>query len=250
MGTGPGDLAAGVRAALASEPRLAAALAAIEVAADAGSAVTLEGELSSVAEKRVALERAAAVPGVVGIVDRLHVRPAVRMTDEEILRLVLDALVGEPAFQGIRIQGGSGGWHPGPPDLAGVRGEIDVEVAEGVVTLNGSLRGLDEKRLAGVLAWWVPGSRDVINGIAVDPPEDDSDEAIVEAVRLALEKDHLVDAGQVTVVARNAVVTLRGYLRDEHERHMVEADAWYVFAVDDVIDEIEIREAGGAAGRA
>ena len=128
----------------------------------------------------------------------------------------------------------------------GFRGEIDVEVADGVVTLNGSLRGLDDKRLAGVLAWWVPGSRDVINGIAVEPPEDDSDAAIVEAVRLALEKDRLVDAGQVRVAAQDAVVTLRGYLREEHERHMAESDAWFVFGVDDVVNEIELPTPGSA----
>ena len=36
--------------------------------------------------------------------------------------------------------------------------------------LNGRMPGLASKRLAGVLAWWVPGARDVVNGIAVEPP--------------------------------------------------------------------------------
>ncbi len=234
------DLASQVRQALAAEPRLAEEAAAIGVAAGPDTVVTLEGEVASVARKRIALERAAAIDGVVGLVDRLRVRPAARMSDEEILRLVVDALVGEPAFQAIRVRGGTGDWHAGPPDLAGLRREVDVEVADGVVTLNGSVRGLDEKRLAGVLAWWVPGSRDVINGIAVEPPEDDSDAAIIEAVRLALEKDRLVDAGQVRVTAQDAVVTLRGYLREDHERHMAESDAWFVFGIDDVVDEIRL----------
>jgi osmotically-inducible protein OsmY len=44
--------------------------------------------------------------------------------------------------------------------------------------------------------------------------------------------------------AADAVVTLRGYLRDDHERHMAQANAWYVFAVDDVVNEIEVREPG------
>lgn len=234
------DLEARVRGALAAEPRLAEAIAAIGVEAAPGDAVVLAGEIGSVGEKRIALERAAAVEGVAGIVDRLRVWPAVPMPDEEVLRLVVDALVGEPAFAGIRVLGGTGGWRPGPPDPAGMRGEIDVEVAEGVVTLNGCVPGLDDKRLAGVLAWWVPGSRDVVNGIAVEPPEEDGDAAIVEAVRLALEKDRLVDAGQVRVSARAGVVTLQGYLRDEHERHMAESDAWFVLGVDDVVDEIEV----------
>ncbi len=162
------------------------------------------------------------------------------MSDEEVLRSVLDALVGEAAFQAIRVRGGTGSWHAPPPELMGFRGEIDVEVIDGVVTLNGRLGGLHDKRLAGVLAWWVPGIRDVINGIAVEPAEDDSDAAIVEAVRLVLEKDRLLDAGQVRVTAQDAVVTLRGYLNEEHERHMAESDAWFVFGVDDEVNEIEL----------
>lgn len=239
-GGGGVNLASGVRRALAAEQRLAEDAAVIGVAAGPDAVVTLEGEVASVARKRIALERAASLDGVVGIVDRLRVRPAATMSDEQILRLVLDALVGEPAFQAIRVRGGTGDWHAPPPELMGFRGEIDVEVADGVVTLNGRVGGLDEKRFVGVLAWWVPGSRDVINGIAVEPPEDDGDAAIVEAVRLALEKDRLVDAGQVRVTALHAVVSLRGYLREEHERHMAESDAWFVFGVNDVVNEIEL----------
>ena len=48
-------------------------------------------------------------------------------------------------------------------------GRLDIEVVDGVVTLNGSVPGLESKRLAGVIAWWIPGTRDVINGIVVDP---------------------------------------------------------------------------------
>jgi osmotically-inducible protein OsmY len=238
----PQETVGRVRQALRGEERLADAAERISVEAAAGSAVVLEAEVASVAEKRIALERAAAVPGVLGIVDRIRVRAAVPMPDEEVLRLVLDALVGEPAFQGIRVRGGVD-WQPAPPDVADVRGEIDVGVADGVVTLNGSVPGLDDKRLAGVLAWWVPGSRDVVNGIAVEPPEEDGDQAIADAVRLALEKDHLLDAAQVRVDVRDAVVTLHGLLRDEHERHMAESDAWFVFAVDDVVNEIETEPA-------
>jgi hypothetical protein len=40
-----------------------------------------------------------------------------------------------------------------------------------------------------LLAWWVPGSRDVVNGIAVEPPEEDAPIRIEEAVRIALDKD-------------------------------------------------------------
>ena len=91
-----------------------------------------------------------------------------------------------------------------------------------------------------MLAWWVPGSRDVINGLAVEPPEEDNDEAIADAVRLALEKDPFVDAGQVRIGVRQAVVTLQGLVPSEAEREMAELDAWYVFGVDGVDNRIEV----------
>ena len=62
---------------------------------------------------------------------------------------------------------------------------INVEVANGVVTLNGEVPSLTHKRLVGVLAWWVPGSRDVINGLEEVPPEQDNDDELIDAVHVA-----------------------------------------------------------------
>lgn len=88
------------------------------------------------------------------------------------------------------------------------RCSIDVAVGDGVVTLNGQVTSLSQKRLAGVLAWWVPGSRDVINGIEVTPIQEDSDDELTEAIKLVLEKDPLVNASLVRIRTRNAMVTL------------------------------------------
>ena len=229
-----------VRAALLSEPRVDPH--AHRIALDfADGVLTLEGEVGDVAAKKLALECAAAIPGVTGIVDRLRVAPAERMGDGQVRELVRDALLQEPAFADFGLRECiKGAWRPvrAPPQP---RGAIDVEVADGVVTLNGRVPGLDDKRLAGVLAWWVPGSRDVINGLAVEPPEEDSDDAIAEAVRLALEKDPFVDAGQIRVGVRRATVTLTGLVPTESERDMAEFDAWYVFGVDKVANRIEVR---------
>lgn len=122
-----------------------------------------------------------------------------------------------------------------------VSGKITVSVADGVVTLDGDLPGLAQKRLAGVLAWWVPGARDVVNGIGVTPPEADDDEQMTDAVRTALEKDPFVNADQISVTTRNAVVTLHGIVPTPSERDMAEYDAWYVFGVDKVRNDIDVR---------
>ena len=111
---------------------------------------------------------------------------------------------------------------------------------EGVVTLDGEVPGLGHKRLADALVWWVPGSRDVINGLGVAPPEEDSDAEITDAVRLVLEKDPFVNPDQIRVTTSNATVTLDGLVPTESERDMAEHDAWYVFGVENVLNRIAI----------
>ncbi len=232
---------AGVRAALASEPRLADCHSRIS-ASFADDALILEGDVPSVAAKKLALRRAAALDAVTGIVDRLRVTPAQAMGDGEIRILLRDAFLQEPAFMECMLieVTGSGAETTRDPALS-PRGRIEFSVSEGVVTLNGEVPGLGHKRLAGVLAWWVPGSRDVINGLAESPPEEDNDDEITDAVRIALEKDPFVNAGQVRTTTRESVVTLRGQVPTDSERNMAEADAWYVFGVNGVINELEVR---------
>jgi len=235
-----------VRSALRSEPRIAAGSDGIRMDF-ADGVLTLEGEVGTIAGKRLALERSAALEPVRAIVDRLRVRPAVAMGDREIADHMRDALLQEPAFADCAITIIRGAARDVIRDPDRRVGSIEVAVADGVITLNGQLVSLGRKRLAGVLAWWVPGSRDVVNGIAVVPDEEDSPDAIEEAVRLALEKDAFVDATQVRVGVRHAVVRLTGTVPSESERDMAEFDAWYVFAVDNVVNEITVRAAD--AGR-
>ena len=99
---------------------------------------------------------------------------------------------------------------------------------------------MTSKRLAGVMAWWVPGVRDVVNGIEVEPPEEDSPDMIEEAVRVALEKDPLVNASQIRVGVRNTWVRLTGAVAANAEREAAERDAWCILGVDNVLNEIEV----------
>lgn len=240
METTPEDLTQSVREALEREPRVDASHHPIRVWLDRGDLV-MEGEVEDVAAKKLALERAASLPGVEHIIDRLRVRPAQRMDDGELLRHVRDALMGEPALQhiGLRVRDGAERrvLRTGAP---GARGCIEVRVEDGVVTLDGEVSGLAHKRLAGVLAWWVPGARDVVNGIGVDPREQDSDAELMEAVRVALEKDPLVDPGSIQIAVRDRVVTLTGAVGSEAQRDMAEMDAWYVWAVDRVDNQLKV----------
>jgi osmotically-inducible protein OsmY len=228
-----------VRAALGAELRIDLGHHPIALGFEDG-ALTMEGEVGTVAAKKLALERAAAVKGVRNVVDRLRVAPSRRMGDAEIRDHVGDALLFEPALArcAVRVRSGRQVRPLREPD--GAAGSITVSVDDGVATLDGEAPGLAHKRLAGVLAWWVPGTRDVVNGLEVVPPEPDDDGEICDAVRVALEKDPLVDAGRIQVGARRSVVTLGGVVPSEPEREMAEQDAWCVFGVDEVVNRIAV----------
>jgi hypothetical protein len=227
--------------AIRREPRVGPHFKPGMIEVDAEGTATIEAEVDNVAIKRLVLERLAATPGVSAVIDRLLVKPAMAMSDDGILDHLRKAYYEEPAFRQLKLREREGGELRLVRDaLPEASGDIEIEVKQGVVILNGSVPSLASKRLAGVLAWWVPGSRDVINGIVVDPPEDDAPIQIEEAVRIVLEKDPLVDASQIRVGVRARTVRLTGLVRSETARDAAEWDAWYVFGVDDVINEIAV----------
>jgi osmotically-inducible protein OsmY len=202
--------------------------------------LTMEGEVEHIMAKKRALEVAAALPGVAGIVDRLRVAPAETMEDGEVRDHVCNALLTENLLASHSLRAIIKGEPEVVRDVEGGDGRIDVEVKGGIVALNGTVSSLSAQRLAGVLAWWVPGSRDVINGLEISPVEDDTDDEVVDAVRLALEKDPFVDASQVRISCSGYIVTLEGIVKSDSQRQMAEADAWYVFRVDRVVNRLQV----------
>src|SRR3990167_5898595 len=128
-----------------------------------GDAILMEGVVDRIALKKRALLIAMGIPGTSGVVDRLRVKPAKEMGDKEIKNHICDAFLEEQTLNSIKF---------------------DVEVNNGIVDIEGAVPSLSHKRLAGVLAWWVPGTQDVINSLEVNPPEEDSDDEIKDAVIL------------------------------------------------------------------
>lgn len=230
-----------VRAALEREPRINLHRFPIRIDFVEGG-VILEGEVEHVGAKKLALELAAATEGVRGVVDRLRVAPAERRGDGAIRDSFATYLLREPELRNctirVLVKGEAKTLREVPGDA---EGEIEVAVEDGVITLEGRVISLSHKRLVGVLAWWTRGCRDVVNSLDVQPPEEDNDDEVVDALRLVLELDPLVRADQIRVRCRNFVVTLEGYVRTEEERRQAERDAWCLFAVDDVINRIEVR---------
>jgi osmotically-inducible protein OsmY len=100
-----------VSAALAYDPRISFHKHPLKITLDPDGVLILEGELENIAAKKLALEHAAAVDGVIGVVDLLRIRPSTAMGDGELRDHVRDALLEETALDkcGIRMMN-SGRW--------------------------------------------------------------------------------------------------------------------------------------------
>lgn len=186
----------------------------------------IEGTVERVSQKKRALLKAMELAGAVGVIDRLKVRPASAMSDDEIMKHMTDAIEEEPTLRPYGVK---------------------VEVKDGIIDLEGEVWSLSHKRLAGVLAWWIPGATDVINSIEVVPPEEDSDDEVVDALRLVFEKDRLVNASSIRPTASNWVVTLNGIACSDIEKEAAEDDAWYIWGVNEVVNNIKVET--GAHGK-
>ena len=183
------------------------------------NAILMEGVVDRIAHKKRALLIAMGIPGTSGVVDRLRVRPAKEMGDKEIKNHIYDAFLEEQTLNSIKF---------------------DVEVNNGIVDIEGAVPSLSHKRLAGVLAWWVPGTQDVINSLEVNPPEEDSDDEITDAVMLTLEKDKLVNHSNIKAITKNWVVTLDGVVHSEAAKNAAEDDTWYVWGVNGVVNKLKV----------
>jgi len=184
-----------------------------------GDALLIEGTVGGIRQKKRALLIALSLEGISGVIDRLRVLPASHMGDREIAAHIGDAFTQEPMLNSSKIT---------------------LEVSNGEVDIEGKVSSLTHKRLAGVLAWWVPGVAEVINSLEVEHPEEDRANEVTDALRIVLEKDRLVDESSIKVTTEDWVVRLSGAVKSEEQREAAENDAWYVWGVNDVINELEV----------
>ncbi|MBI3285402.1 MAG: BON domain-containing protein [Burkholderiales bacterium] len=204
--------------------------------------LALEGEVPDIACKKRAIAMARSISGANGLLDQLRVDPGEHAGDGAVRDAVCGRIMQHVDFQNCSV----GVWVKGQletlREIAGdTSGALLVAVADGVVSLSGQVISLSHKRLAGVLAWWSRGCRDVVNELAVMPSEEDNDDEVSDALRLVLESDPFVHASQILISTKDQVVTLEGVVASETERKRIEQDAWYLFAVDDVINRMQVR---------
>jgi len=209
---------------------------------NADGVVRLEGDVPDIAAKKLALELAASVPGVRGVVDRLRVIPGERRGDGAIRDSLAKFLLQEPEVRNCTLQFRAKGrtevLRKIEQDGAG---EIEFSVTEGVIVLEGHVISQSHRRFAGVLAWWTPGTRDVVNALAVIPEYEDRDDEVTEVLCLVLEADPMVqEPEQIRPSCRNFVVTLEGSVPTDQQRERAELDAWYLSGVDRVINRLAV----------
>lgn len=232
-----------VRAMLEREPRINVHRWPVRLDITDDKVVILEGDVGDVAAKKLALEIAGTTPGVRGVVDRLHVAPAEPRGDGEILAALAAVLQENRELKNCTLRAMKKGETETLQEIrdADASGDILVSVGDGVVTLDGWVISLSHKRLAGVLAWWVPGCRDVVDALEVVPAEADNDDEVADALSLVLEMDPMIPRPeQIRATCHDYVVTLEGLVATPTEKARAEQDAWCLFAVDRVINKLAV----------
>lgn len=230
-----------VRAAFEAEPRINIHRYPVRLSFN-DDVLTLDGDVEHIAAKRLAFALAHKVCGDAGVLDRLRVTRLTARGDGEILDGLSQALLREPDLKNCSLRKRDKGrvetLHEASGDDAS--GDITFSVADGVITLEGHVISLSHRRIAEVLAWWVPGCRLVHDRLTVVPPEEDNDGELADAIRLVLELDVLVHADQIGVTVSERTVTLSGMVARADERHRAELDAWYVPGVREVFNRLAL----------
>lgn len=193
----------------------------------------LEGEVANIIVKRKARRIAMQLSGLADIEDRLRLRPGERRAGKALQDAAVDALSQEQAFLYVTVGHGQ-------PRQA-VEQWIGVSAVDCLVRLDGQLGSLSHRRLAEVIAWWVPGCCDVHNHLRVKPAEKDNDDEISDAVRMVLEKDPMLHAETLGVHTHNREVTLSGSVHSDEQRRMAIYDCWYVPGVHGVHDRLRVQ---------
>ncbi len=166
--------------------------------------VTLSGSVDNILAKDRAVKIARTVKGVRAVVNNIEVDTPDR-PDSKIKREVKNALLNDPATDSY---------------------EVSVTVANGYVTLDGTVDSFQEKKLAAHVTKGVKGVKEVVNDLEIDYPEERADFEIRQDIVRNLEFDVRVDDGLIDVKVDDGNVTLSGTVGSADEHYLAVTDAW------------------------
>jgi hypothetical protein len=200
-----------------------------------GDPPALSGEAPDVMVKRRAVRLAhQATPGLT-LSDHIQVYADPQPTDGTLMRRALDLISRHRAFLYISVTA----WDP--QSSSELTDWVGIAVRDGAITLHGRVNSLTHRRLAEVLVWRLPGCRDVLNRLHVEPPQQDTDGEITDAVEQALGIVLGPGAKRVKVTTRDQQVVLSGTVDHEHRRRMALEVSWSVPGVHWVHDDLSVR---------
>ncbi|MEJ2724021.1 MAG: BON domain-containing protein, partial [Deltaproteobacteria bacterium] len=126
---------------------------------------------------------------------------------------------------------------------------IDVEAADGHVTLRGSVRSAYQKRFASRDAQDVVGVVRVTNLLSV-ATERREDQTVRDDIRFALDADSTLRGLNIVIRVKGGIVTLYGDVNTFHEKEHAADVASRVLGVRDVINNITVNKIIKHSGRA
>jgi len=202
----------------------------ISVAVDVG-VVTLTGTVDAWVLSRLAQRKALSIRGVSDVHNRIDVKPKRQRTDDEIRRLVQRRLAA---------------------DLYVDASQIEVNVKNGTVTLQGVVGTAAEKRRAVESAWMFSVNNVDAQALEIDLREKDrmrrttayiplSDETIRQAVTDALALDPRVNAYSIDTTVADGLVTLTGVVETLYDKKVAGTDVLNTTGVWRVENKLTLR---------
>jgi osmotically-inducible protein OsmY len=183
-------------------------------------AVSLLGNVTTLAAKRAAERDAKNTLGVRRVINHLKVRPSDWPGDAAVTRAAKEALRRDAVLSDLKLRASS---------------------HFGKVYLNGAVNTHFEKHRAEVVIANVPGALGIVNRITVDfewqPKRDDE---IKEDVERRLRWSPFLEADQITVSVTDGVVTLEGIV-DMHQQRDAAVKHAHQGRARRVIDELNVR---------
>jgi hyperosmotically inducible protein len=124
--------------------------------------------------------------------------------------------------------------------------DIDLEVDQARVQLNGFVDSEQERARAGEIARSIEGVAVVENNLKLQPHDRSAgeyvdDKALIVKVKTALAEDSVTQALVIDVEADHGVISLGGHVDSEAEREAAINAARQVAGVVDVIDNLDVR---------
>lgn len=204
--------------------------------------LVLDGEVPDIACKKRSLALARTICNGNGLLDHLRVAAGEPVGDGALRDAVCARILQHLDFHNCSVRSWVKEHVETQREIAHEpSGSLLISVEDGAVTLSGHVISLTHKRLAGVLAWWSRGCRDVINELAVLPLELDNDYELIDALRLVLESDPFIHADQIGITCNSRMITLHGVVASATESRRAEQDAWYLFGIDGVHNLLQVR---------